>query len=201
VKTIWKDHASPLTAHRSPLAAPAWRRPNWDLGAVGSPKMSVAPLQFLLLVFAGWVNRRQLKIVEFLHEENRLCSGGRVKRRPVPFRSFRPVGNPVRSCPSRCRAVPFDIRARRRSSGVRRRRHIRVPEVFVGRADVPKVLLRDRRRWAAFTGFYVTADQLVACAPRCNAYVEPSRQTANKMQLILRASVTTATGFGRRSAI
>lgn len=43
--------------------------PNLDLGAVGSPKMSVAPLQFLVLAFAGWVNRRLLEIVEFLQEE------------------------------------------------------------------------------------------------------------------------------------
>jgi transposase InsO family protein len=34
--------------------------------------MSVAPLQFLMLVFAGWVNRSQLEIVEFLQEENRV---------------------------------------------------------------------------------------------------------------------------------
>jgi len=34
--------------------------------------MSVAPLQFLLLVFAGRVNRRQLEIVEYLQEENRV---------------------------------------------------------------------------------------------------------------------------------
>ena len=34
--------------------------------------MSVAPLQFLLLVFGGWVNRRQLEIVEYLQEENRV---------------------------------------------------------------------------------------------------------------------------------
>jgi len=34
--------------------------------------MSVAPLQFLLLVFAGWVNRCQLEIVEYLREENRV---------------------------------------------------------------------------------------------------------------------------------
>jgi hypothetical protein len=32
--------------------------------------MSVAPLQFLLLVFAGWVNRRQAAVLEYLHEEN-----------------------------------------------------------------------------------------------------------------------------------
>ena len=45
--------------------------------------MSVAPLQFLLLVFAGWVNRRQLEIVEFLQEENRALReqiGGRRLR-------------------------------------------------------------------------------------------------------------------------
>lgn len=34
--------------------------------------MSIAPLQFLLLVFAGWVNRRQVKILEYLQEENRV---------------------------------------------------------------------------------------------------------------------------------
>jgi putative transposase len=45
--------------------------------------MSVAPLQFLLLVFAGWVNRRQLETVEFLQEENRVLReqlGGRRLR-------------------------------------------------------------------------------------------------------------------------
>src|SRR5678816_263409 len=64
-ETIRNDHALPL-------AAPARSQPNRDLGAVGSPKMSVAPLQFVLLVFAGWVNRRQLEIVEYLQEENRV---------------------------------------------------------------------------------------------------------------------------------
>src|SRR5678816_3231691 len=34
--------------------------------------MSVAPLQFLLLVFAGWVNRRQVEILEYLQAENRV---------------------------------------------------------------------------------------------------------------------------------
>src|SRR6185503_13707509 len=34
--------------------------------------MAVAPLQFLLLVFAGWVNRRQVEILEYLQEENRV---------------------------------------------------------------------------------------------------------------------------------
>ena len=34
--------------------------------------MSAAPLQFLLLVFAGWVNRRQREVVDYLQEENRV---------------------------------------------------------------------------------------------------------------------------------
>ena len=29
-------------------------------------------LQFLLMVFAGWVNRRQLAIIDYLKEENRI---------------------------------------------------------------------------------------------------------------------------------
>jgi hypothetical protein len=45
--------------------------------------MSVAPLQFLLLVFAGWVNRRQAEVVVYLQEENRVLReqlGGRRLR-------------------------------------------------------------------------------------------------------------------------
>ena len=34
--------------------------------------MSVQPLQFLLLVFAGWVNRKQLEVIDYLKEENRV---------------------------------------------------------------------------------------------------------------------------------
>lgn len=34
--------------------------------------MSVAPLQFLLLAFAGWVNRHQTEVVAYLQEENRV---------------------------------------------------------------------------------------------------------------------------------
>ena len=32
--------------------------------------MSTAPLQFLLMTFAGWVNRRQLAMIDYLKEEN-----------------------------------------------------------------------------------------------------------------------------------
>ena len=31
--------------------------------------MSTAPLQFLLLLFAGWVNRRQHAVIEYILEE------------------------------------------------------------------------------------------------------------------------------------
>lgn len=30
------------------------------------------PLQMLLLVFAGWVSRQQLEVIEYLKEENRI---------------------------------------------------------------------------------------------------------------------------------
>jgi transposase InsO family protein len=45
--------------------------------------MSVAPLQFLLVVFAGWVNRHQAEVVAYLQEENRVLReqlGGRRLR-------------------------------------------------------------------------------------------------------------------------
>jgi hypothetical protein len=34
--------------------------------------MRPRPLHFLLLVFAGWVNRRQVAVIEYLKEENRI---------------------------------------------------------------------------------------------------------------------------------
>ncbi len=30
------------------------------------------PLQYLLIVFAGWVNRQQLDVIDYLKEENRV---------------------------------------------------------------------------------------------------------------------------------
>ena len=33
--------------------------------------MNALPLQFLMLVFAGWVNRHQQDVIEYLQEENR----------------------------------------------------------------------------------------------------------------------------------
>jgi hypothetical protein len=34
--------------------------------------MNSRPLEFLLLLFAGWVNRRQLAVIDYLKEENRI---------------------------------------------------------------------------------------------------------------------------------
>lgn len=42
------------------------------------------PLQLLLLMFAGWVNRQQQEIIEYLQEENRILKE-RLGRRPIHF--------------------------------------------------------------------------------------------------------------------
>ena len=45
------------------------------------------PFQLLLLMFAGWVNRHQLDVIEYLQEENRVLKerlGGRVFVSPTP---------------------------------------------------------------------------------------------------------------------
>jgi hypothetical protein len=44
--------------------------------------MSVLPLQFLLLVFAGSVNRKQLEVIDYLKEENRVLREQLDGRRP-----------------------------------------------------------------------------------------------------------------------
>jgi hypothetical protein len=47
------------------------------------------PLHLLLLMFAGWANRRQLDVIEYLQEENRLLEdrlGGRHLRFTAPER-------------------------------------------------------------------------------------------------------------------
>ncbi len=54
--------------------------------------MSTLQLKFLMLIFAGWVNRRQQNVIEYLQEENRVLrehlSGKRLlftdrQRRPT----------------------------------------------------------------------------------------------------------------------
>jgi len=41
-------------------------------GPIYSAAMFPLPLQMLLLICAGWVNRRQLDVIEYLQEENRV---------------------------------------------------------------------------------------------------------------------------------
>jgi hypothetical protein len=54
-------------------------------GPIYSPAMFplLQPVQMLLLMFAGWVNRHQLDVIEYLQEENRMLKermGGRRLR-------------------------------------------------------------------------------------------------------------------------
>jgi hypothetical protein len=72
--------------------------------------MTTAPLRFLLLVFAGWINRRQLDVIEYLKEENRVLRdqlGGRrlrltdEQRRRLAIRG-RALGRKVLRGPRTC---------------------------------------------------------------------------------------------------
>src|SRR5256885_11947614 len=77
----------------------------------------------------------------------------------------------------------------------RRRRHIRVPEVFVGKADVPNALPRDRRRWTAFTRFYVAVDQLVACADRKSTRLNSSHLVISYAVFCLKKKMVVSSCF------
>jgi hypothetical protein len=35
--------------------------------------IDAGPLRFLVVFFAGWVNRQQRDVIEYLREENRFC--------------------------------------------------------------------------------------------------------------------------------
>jgi hypothetical protein len=37
--------------------------------------MNALPIQFLMLIFSGWVNRHQQDVIEYLQEENRALGG------------------------------------------------------------------------------------------------------------------------------
>ena len=43
--------------------------------------MKGRPLEFLLLLFAGWVNRRQLAMIDYLKMENRILREHLLGRR------------------------------------------------------------------------------------------------------------------------
>jgi putative transposase len=52
----------------------------WSAGILAAMFPPFQPLQLLLMIFAGWVNRRQLDVIEYLQEENRVLKehlGGR----------------------------------------------------------------------------------------------------------------------------
>jgi hypothetical protein len=50
--------------------------------------MAAIPFQLLLLMFAGWVNRHQLEVIEYLQEENRVLKEHMGERR-LRFRADR----------------------------------------------------------------------------------------------------------------
>ena len=93
------------------------------------------------------------------------------------------------------------IRARWRSSGVRRRRHIRQAGLRASKLDAAYVQSRDRRRWTTFirvrSGFAYCREAAALKA----LYVVLSLQSANMMPAIFRARATTAMNLPRRSAM
>jgi hypothetical protein len=68
--------------HLRPLALPVARRSRSPAGYHG-PAMGTEAVRFLVLLMAGWVNSRQLEVIHFLQEENRVLReqlGGRRLR-------------------------------------------------------------------------------------------------------------------------
>jgi hypothetical protein len=58
---------------------------SWPPGILAAMFPPFQPLQLLLVIFAGWVNRHQLDVIEYLQEENRVLQerlGGRLIRCP-----------------------------------------------------------------------------------------------------------------------
>ena len=47
----------------------------WPEGVIFRSMMTY-PVQFLLLVLAGWVNRQQQDVIDYLQEENRVLRAG-----------------------------------------------------------------------------------------------------------------------------
>jgi len=61
------------------------------------------PLDLLLMMFAGWVNRHQLDVIDYLQEENRVLKerrGGRRSVSPTPNDGDSPE-RPMRSVEER----------------------------------------------------------------------------------------------------
>ena len=51
--------------------------------------MNTLPLQFLMLIFAGWVNRSQQDVIEYLQEEEAQLPSDRVLRSQLPGKRLR----------------------------------------------------------------------------------------------------------------
>jgi hypothetical protein len=51
----------------------------------------LAPLRFLLVLFAGWVNRHQLDVIEYLLAENRVLKEQLRGRQPALQRRSAPA--------------------------------------------------------------------------------------------------------------
>jgi putative transposase len=69
-----------------PICEPAIRQartlePERCLGHASAMDSLPSPLAFLLLVFSGWVNRRQLAVIDYLLEENRILRAAHGPRR------------------------------------------------------------------------------------------------------------------------
>jgi hypothetical protein len=76
----------------------------------------ILPLHLLLMMFAGWLNRHQLEVIEYLQEENRLLKerlgGGGACASPMPSVADWPE-EPTRSdARSRTSLKPWSRRTR-----------------------------------------------------------------------------------------
>jgi hypothetical protein len=76
-ETLMASCRETRSSERTPCATTQRLRCVTEAGAAPILRYAVAPmrprpLHFLLLVFAGWVNRRQVAVIEYLKEENRI---------------------------------------------------------------------------------------------------------------------------------
>ena len=107
--------------------------------------MNALPLQFLMLIIAGWVNRQQQEVIEYLEEENRALreqlDGKRLRitdqqRRRLAVKAKAVVGSPYRSASESSKKVERfrtgPILRTHRDSSFKRSRRPRASSVFVG---------------------------------------------------------------------
>jgi hypothetical protein len=101
-------------------------------GRIYSAGMSplLLPLQMLLLMFAGWVNRHQLDVIEYLQEENRVLkermSGRRLRLNVAMLTCIRRVSGQATSCTLAIHSGGFPDIADR-NSAIRRSRKYQAP--------------------------------------------------------------------------